>query len=90
MKTAYDKVKEMSLEEMETFIYWVYMNGNLDGQYSHEDSPYTSYFGGQLLRSKSSEIPESSHASQEAQKALMICGVFTKKTRNIMRANTDN
>ena len=59
MKTAYDKVKEMSLEEMETFIYWVYMNGNLDGQYSHEDSPYTSYFGGQLLRSKSSEIPES-------------------------------
>ena len=59
MPTECPNEEHMSLEEMETFIYWVYMNGNLDGQYSHEDSPYTSYFGGQLLKSKSSEIPES-------------------------------
>lgn len=58
MKTVFDRIKNMDFEEMKTFLYWVYKNGVLDGQYGHEDSPYTSYFGGFLLECEADEIPE--------------------------------
>lgn len=50
METMYERIKRMSENEMEAFIYWVYMNGNKDGFKGYCDSPSKcSYFGGYML-----------------------------------------
>ena len=48
--TMYDRIKTMTYEEMQEFIYWVYLNGNEDGKQNLCDSPgKCSYFGGAML-----------------------------------------
>jgi len=45
----YDRIKFMTQDEMREFIYWVYMNGNQDGQMQLCDSPVTSSLVAQSL-----------------------------------------
>lgn len=56
METMYERIKRMTFEEMREFIYWVYQNGNRDGQNNLEDSPYISYFGGMMLEKEAKEV----------------------------------
>ena len=46
--SVYEKVKNMSLEEMKKFIYWVYVNGVNDGRANSYDDE-SGYFGGRVL-----------------------------------------
>ena len=52
----YYRIKRMTPEEMREFIYWVYMNGNEDGQKHLQDSPERSYFGGAMLLKDAKDI----------------------------------
>ena len=52
----YERIKNMSFEEMKEFIYWVYLNGALDGEKGCVDSP-DGYFGGAMMRD-SIALPE--------------------------------
>lgn len=46
----YMRIKNMSVEEMRDFIYWVYKNGNADGAENLcDDYSWSSYFGGAML-----------------------------------------
>lgn len=46
----YNRIKNMTREEMQGFIYWVYKNGNADGAENLCDSYGNgSYFGGAIL-----------------------------------------
>lgn len=57
METMYERIKRMTPEEMREFVYWVYLNGNKDGQIGLEDSPgCCSYFGGAMLLKDAREI----------------------------------
>ena len=57
METMYNRIKRMTKEEMQEFIYWVYSCGNRDGMEGLEDSyGIQSYFGGYLLTKKASEV----------------------------------
>lgn len=42
--TMYERIKCMTEDEMKQFIYWVYMNGNKDGELGYCDSE-AGYFG---------------------------------------------
>ena len=55
METMYERIKRMTEEEMQEFIYWVYLCGNRDGQEGLEDSP-GGFFGGFMLTKKVSEV----------------------------------
>lgn len=48
METMYERIKRMTKDEMKSFIYWVYMNGNEDGDIGCCDSEL-GYFGGHML-----------------------------------------
>lgn len=52
----YERIKSMTQDEMREFIYWVYMNGNKDGEMNLCDSPVCSYFGGAMLNYDVSEV----------------------------------
>ena len=52
----YERIKNMSFEEMKEFIYWVYLYGALDGEKRCVDSP-GGYFGGAMMRD-SVALPE--------------------------------
>lgn len=52
----YERIKNMSFEEMKEFIYWVYLCGALDGEKGCVDSP-GGYFGGAMMRD-SIALPE--------------------------------
>ena len=59
METMYNRIKRMTPEEMQSFIYWVYKCGNEDGKMGLEDSPpdgLLSYFGGAMLTYKVKEV----------------------------------
>lgn len=45
----YERIKNMTKEQMSDFIYWVYMNGNADEKDNLCDTYGNSYFGGALL-----------------------------------------
>ena len=47
-KTMYDRIKEMTRDEMQQFIYWVYLMGNKDGRIGFADSSL-GFFGGVIL-----------------------------------------
>lgn len=50
METMYEKIKSMSKEQMQEFIYWVYKNGVMDGRdWMCDDYNSGSYFGGAML-----------------------------------------
>ena len=53
--TMYERIKDMSMEEMKQFIYWVYQCGNKDGFDGCEDSP-SGYFGGYVLTLPVTEV----------------------------------
>ena len=53
--TLYERVKQMTLEEMKTFLYWVYLSGNKDGSEDLQDSP-SGYFGGYFLTLDAKEV----------------------------------
>lgn len=48
METMFERIKNMTKEEMKDFIYWVYLMGNEDGYNQYCDSP-GGYFGGHIL-----------------------------------------
>lgn len=57
--TMCERVKRMTPEEMQHFVYWVYMCGNKDGSMGLGDSPpggLISYFGGAMLNMDSTEV----------------------------------
>ena len=57
METMYERIKRMSASEMESFVYWVYMNGNKDGKDGYCDSPgKSSFFGGYMLTKEAESI----------------------------------
>ena len=57
METMYDRIKRMNLYEMKDFVYWVYMNGNKDGEEKVCDSNgFYSYFGGGMLTKNVDEV----------------------------------
>lgn len=57
METMYDRIRRMTLGEMQEFIYWVYSCGNKDGENGLEDSPgMWSYFGGHMLIEKANKV----------------------------------
>lgn len=57
METMYERIKRMTMYEMKEFIYWVYMNGNKDGEeYQCDSGGFTSYFGGYMLNKLASEV----------------------------------
>lgn len=60
MKTMYEHIQSMTKEEMQEFVYWVYMNGYVDGKNNMCDDYGTgSYFGGAMLSmSKDKVMPE--------------------------------
>ena len=47
-KTMYDRIKEMTQEELREFIYWVYLMGNKDGGNGVADCDL-GFFGGAIL-----------------------------------------
>lgn len=51
----FEKVKTMSLDEMKTFMYWVYLCGNKDGAEDLQDSP-SGYFGGYFLELDADDV----------------------------------
>ena len=55
MNNMYERIKNMSLEEMKQFVYWVYSCGNMDGWDKCGDSP-SGYFGGYMLTLPADEI----------------------------------
>jgi hypothetical protein len=55
METMYERIKRMTPEEMKEFVYWVYLNGNRDGERGYEDSP-GSYFGGHMLTMNAKQV----------------------------------
>ena len=56
MVTMYEFIKDMSMEEMQRFIYWVYMNGINDGKENFCDTYGNSYFGGAMLTKDAKEV----------------------------------
>lgn len=57
MERMYDRIKRMTTEEMERFIYWVYLCGNRDGCQHLEDSPGKwSFFGGHMLTEERTDL----------------------------------
>lgn len=57
METMYDRIKRMTLGEMKEFVYWVYMNGNKDGEENICDSGgFETYFGGFVLTIPANEL----------------------------------
>lgn len=57
MEAVYDKLKNLTFEEMRSFIYWVYMNGVLDGGNDCADS-WGGFFGGAFLQQDASKLPD--------------------------------
>lgn len=55
METMYDRIKRMNEDEMRNFIYWVYLNGNKDGEMGYCDSD-AGYFGRYMLTNYASDI----------------------------------
>lgn len=55
METMYERIKRMTKDEMRNFVYWVYMNGNKDGEVYCCDSE-AGYFGGYMLTKPVSEV----------------------------------
>ena len=51
----YERVKEMTLEEMKAFVYWVYTNGNNDGKDGLQDDE-SGYFGGYVLELPAEDV----------------------------------
>ena len=47
-KTMYDRIKNMSMDEMKCFVYWVYLMGNEDGRHNRCDSE-SGYFAGHMI-----------------------------------------
>lgn len=52
--TMYERIKNMTMEEMRHFVYWVYMNENEDGKECFcdvfiEEDENCSYFGSSML-----------------------------------------
>ena len=54
-KNMYERIKDMTKEEMKEFIYMVYLAGNNDGKNNMCDSP-SGYFGGAMLEKNASEL----------------------------------
>lgn len=52
----YKRIKCMNREEMQDFIYWVYMNGNADGKENCCDTYGNSYFGGAMLNMDADDV----------------------------------
>ena len=57
MGTVYDKLKNLTFEEMRSFVYWVYMNGVLDGSHDRADS-WGGFFGGEFLEKEANNLPD--------------------------------
>lgn len=55
METMYDRIKNMSMEEMKCFVYWVYLMGNEDGWNQCCDSE-GGYFGGHMITLDREEV----------------------------------
>lgn len=67
METMYERIKSMTREEMQDFVYWVYKNGNLDGQdYLCDDYGNGSFFGGAMLDMDAEYIMEKLHELDNA------------------------
>lgn len=56
IESMYERIKRMNKEEMQDFIYWVYMNGNADGKDNLCDTYGNSYFGGAMLDKDMAEV----------------------------------
>lgn len=54
-KTMYERIKNMTEEEMKEFIYMVYLAGNNDGKNNMCDSP-SGYFGEAMLNMDTKEL----------------------------------
>ena len=54
-KTMYERIKNMTEEEMKNFIYMVYLVGNNDGKNYMCDSP-SGYFGCAMLNKDAKEL----------------------------------
>ena len=54
--SMYERVKNMTQDEMNQFVYWIYMCGNKDGQDGCCDSPSNSFFGGHMLTLPANEL----------------------------------
>lgn len=53
----YDYIKQLDLDTMKRFIYWVYSCGNYDGYNDAEDSPGDcSFFGGAMMNRTVGEV----------------------------------
>ena len=59
MESMYERIKAMSEDEMQQFIYWVYLNGTADGAKCLEDSP-SGYFGTIIHRNVNEVMPNNS------------------------------
>ncbi len=55
METMYNRIKNMSMEEMKCFVYWVYLMGNEDGWNQCCDSE-GGYFGGHMITLDREEV----------------------------------
>lgn len=53
--TLYERIKQMTFDEMKAFLYWVYLSGNKDGSEDLQDSP-SGYFGGYFLTLDAKEV----------------------------------
>lgn len=62
METMYDRIKNMSMEEMKCFVYWVYLMGNEDGWNQCCDSE-GGYFGGHMITLDREEVMPSDSIS---------------------------
>ena len=51
----YERIKQMTKEEMQKFIYWVYLCGNADGKEGLQDST-DGLFGGHILDMSAEEL----------------------------------
>lgn len=55
MEKMYERIKRMNLDELRTFVYWVYLMGNEDGWNQCCDSE-GGYFGGHMISLDREEV----------------------------------
>lgn len=61
---VYDRIKKMTEEEMSAFIYWVYMNGNADGERGAQDSPM-GFFGKQFIHMDANDLFPTNNVNED-------------------------
>lgn len=91
--TMYERIKNMTMEEMRHFVYWVYMNGNEDGQEYFcddfiEEDENCSYFGSSMLNLPVESVIPNNNVKKDLWNNFKM--TYKKKPKKCEMENTHN